>query len=203
MRHDFPELDSSHFRNAGLYANRKDLMTALPIPRGGTISEVGIGLGVFSRFLIETLMPRSFHAFDLFQLHNEKQLYGQSAADIFKGKTHLEFYRAEMQSAGCEVVTHEGPSQQTLADVPGHFFDMIYVDGEHTYENVKADAVLAEQRVKPDGILVFNDYVVHDPFQKADYGVVPVVNELVALRSWKVIGFALQKHLFCDIALAR
>ena len=97
-------------------------MTALPIPRGGTISEVGIGLGVFSRFLIETLMPRSFHAFDLFQLHNEKQLYGQSAADIFKGKTHLEFYRAEMQSAGCEVVTHEGPSQQTLADVPGHFF---------------------------------------------------------------------------------
>ena len=33
------------------------------------------------------------------------------------------------------------------------------------------------------------------------YGVVPAVNELVVSEGWQVVGFALQQHMFCDIAL--
>jgi hypothetical protein len=36
-----------------------------------------------------------------------------------------------------------------------------------------------------------------------DYGIVPVVNKMVVNQGWKVLGFALQKHMFCDIALVR
>jgi hypothetical protein len=77
------------------------------------------------------------------------------------------------------------------------------VDAEHTDENLKLDAALAEQEVKPAGIPVFNDYIMHAPFLKADYGVVLIVSEMVACQGWKIIGFALQKHLFCDIAITR
>jgi methyltransferase family protein len=203
MSREFPELAAQHLFNAKLYATRCDLIADLAIPRGGTVAELGVALGTFSRFLVDNLQPRSFHGFDLFQLHHQKTLWGQDTHTLFQGMTHLEFYRAAMQSAGAEIVIHDGPSQSTLPLVPDHLFDMIYVDAEHTYDEVKADASLAARKLKSNGILVFNDYIMHDRFAKADYGVVPVVNEMVVQQGWKVIGFALQKHLFCDIAIAR
>jgi hypothetical protein len=42
-----------------------------------------------------------------------------------------------------------------------------------------------------------------DHIQNSPYGVVQVVNELVTSSNWRVIGFALQQHMFCDIALKR
>jgi hypothetical protein len=35
------------------------------------------------------------------------------------------------------------------------------------------------------------------------YGVVPAVNELVAKSGWRVVGFALQPCIFCDVAIRR
>jgi Methyltransferase domain len=200
---DFPELTTAHIAGARLYATRKDLIVDLPIPRVGEIAELGVALGSFSKFIIEELRPRRFHAFDLFQLHNEVHLWGQKTSDVLHGMKHVEFYRQEVTTTGAEVVIHEGPSQQTLPRVPDQSFDMIYIDAEHTYEEVKADAEIATRKIKRDGILIFNDYIMHDPFVKADYGIVPVVNEMVVNQGWRVVGFALQKHLFCDIAVRR
>jgi hypothetical protein len=56
---------------------------------------------------------------------------------------------------------------------------------------------------KPGGILVFNNFVIHDLFQKLDCGIVPVVNHMIVNHGWRSIGFALEKHMFCDIAVAR
>jgi hypothetical protein len=202
MTRDFPELTSAHLLDAKLYATRHDMLRTLPIPRGGVIAEIGVALGDFSKFLIRELHPAVFHGFDLFNLHNEETLWGRKTSDIFQGKTHAQFYKAEMAGAGAlRVQVHEGPSQQTLPLLPDGLCDMIYVDAEHTYNEVKADAALAVQKLRPGGTLVFNDYLFYDPFVKAEYGIVPVVNELVANGGWKVIGFALQKHMFCDIAL--
>jgi hypothetical protein len=125
------------------------------------------------------------------------------ASDVLLGMTHADFYRHTMKYQPTIVTVREGPSQQTLPQYPDAYFDMIYVDAEHTYNEVKADAAIAARKVKADGVLVFNDYLFYDPFVKAEYGIVPVVNEMVANQGWKVIGFALQKHMFCDIAIRR
>jgi hypothetical protein len=203
MNYDYPELSAHHLANAKLYATRRDLMAALPVPRGGTVAEVGVELGIFSKFLVGELRPRSFHAFDLFNFHTKKLVWGQETRDLLRGMTHLDYYRSEMESIGSAFVIHEGLSQHTLRGIPDYFFDMIYVDAGHSYEDVKADADLAARKVKPHGILVFNDYVLYDLFAKVEYGVVPVVNELVQNQGWKIVGFALQRHMFCDIAIAR
>lgn len=80
---------------------------------------------------------------------------------------------------------------------------MIYIDAAHDYESVKRDAEIAQQKIRRDGIIVFNDYVMYDPFIGAEYGVVQAVNELLVRGGWDVIGFALEKSLFCDIAIQR
>jgi len=43
----------------------------------------------------------------------------------------------------------------------------------------------------------------YDPFINSEYGVVQAVNKIVDEGGWKVTGFALEKNMFCDIAIQR
>jgi len=80
---------------------------------------------------------------------------------------------------------------------------MIYIDAGHAYEEVKRDTEVAVTRIRPDGVLIFNDYIMTDPIHDTPYGIVQAVNELVVSSDWKVIAFALNSHMYCDIALRR
>jgi hypothetical protein len=86
---------------------------------------------------------------------------------------------------------------------------MIYVDADHSYRSVRRDVNVSKQKVKDDGILILNDYIMFDHYHVAEpnipvwYGVVQVVNQLVVEENFEVIGFAFAKHMFCDIALRR
>ena len=64
-----PALESRHLRDARLYANRTDMMRALPIVRGGVVAEVGVAHGDFSEVILDTVVPKSFYAFDIFRMH--------------------------------------------------------------------------------------------------------------------------------------
>jgi methyltransferase family protein len=97
----------------------------------------------------------------------------------------------------------EGMSWEMLARYPDQHFDLIYVDAAHDYDSVRRDAEVAVAKVKHDGLLIFNDYTMFDHVGGVPYGVVQNVNELIVHGDWHVVGFALQWHLFCDIAIRR
>jgi len=198
---DYPALASEHLSGARLFATREDLIASLPLPSGPVVAEIGVALGDFSKWLIRTLQPSSFHAFDIFTIHNDAMLWGRPTSEVFGGRTHGDFYRAKM--AGDDVLVHEGDSAQTLKELPANCLDLAYIDAQHGYDGVMADARECIRAAKPEGILVFNDYIMFDHYLGVDYGIVQVVNELVVNEGWKVIGFALQKSMFCDIAIQR
>ena len=72
-----------------------------------------------------------------------------------------------------------------------------------TSEGVKRDAEVAVDCLAKDGLLIFNDYTMMDPYSKYPYGIVPVVNDLCINHNWKICAFAFQPSMFCDIALTR
>ena len=154
----------------------------------------------FSDFLISNLAPKEFHAFDIFRMHKAQQIWGQDSAEFFNGLTQREFFENRFANAICDVVINEGLSAVTLKTYPDEFFDLIYVDGDHSYEGVKDDAALSLVKIKRGGTIVFNDYVLYD-HTGDHYGVVPVVNELVVRNNLKVLGLSLQRHMYCDIAV--
>jgi hypothetical protein len=117
--------------------------------------------------------------------------------------SHYDFYRARFAPRSDQVAIHRGFSHEQLRLFPDEFFDLIYVDAAHDYESVKRDGELAQQKVTKTGIVVFNDYTMYDPLLGVEYGVVQAVNEILASGGWSVIGFALDRVMFCDIAIQR
>lgn len=55
------------------------------------------------------------------------------------------------------ITIHRGFSHNILKDQPDQYFDIIYIDGNHSFEFVLADADLAYQKVKVGGYIIFDD----------------------------------------------
>lgn len=200
---DPAEIKSEHLNGARLFANREDMIKAFARPTE-IVGEIGVALGDFSKKLIEVFNPGYFVAFDMFNMHEQEGLiWGKTSSELLKGKTHPQYYRDEMDGLIERLLIEAGRSQDNLKKYGDKSFDVLYIDGDHNYEPVKEDAGIALQKIKDDGLIIFNDYVMYDHFGGYPYGVVQVVNEIVASTDWKIVGFALQRWMFCDIALQR
>jgi hypothetical protein len=200
---DFPALAAEHFNDARLYADRRDLVQGLGIATGGVAAEVGVAQGDFSQELLRILQPSVFVAIDVFTMHEQPMHWGRSSQEIFEGLSHADYYARRFAAFGDVVQVREGRSDEVLETFPDHYFDLIYLDADHRFESIEKDASIATRKIKPSGTLVFNDYVMYDHLLNEPYGIVPVVNRLVVEGGWEVVGFALQQHMFCDIAVRR
>jgi hypothetical protein len=198
-----PELTAEHLLDARLFACREDLVKAL-FPSGAhRICEVGVAYGDFSEFLIDTLRPEIFVAADIFDDHKPDLASGWSTPEIFQGLTHREYYERRLTRKVPTLTILEGLSATTLPTLADESLDMIYIDAAHDYDGVRADGALSLRKIKPSGVLIFNDYVLFDPFRNTPFGVVRAVNGIVTQTDWRIVGFALQRDMFCDIALKR
>jgi len=198
-----PALHATHLREAHLYANRTDMLNALALPLGGVVAEIGVAHGEFSEAIHKAMRPRKFVAFDLFKMHEHEVVWGVPSSSLLNGMTHVDFYRHRFSSKPCEIVLEVGQTEDTLPRYTQPEFDFIYVDAGHTYREVKIDAQHVLSMVKPNGLLIFNDYTFYDHVRHVPYGVVRAVNELVVSTDWKIVGLALDPSMFCDIALRR
>ncbi len=202
FRLDYPGIRSENVVDAKLFANRFDMFRGLS-RKCERVAEIGVALGDGSNVLIEAFSPSEFVAFDLFDLHTVPTFWGRTNKEWFGDANHETFYKKKVSPLVDNLVTRLGDSSTELSKYPAGYFDVIYIDGDHMLEGARKDADAAIATVKDDGLLIFNDYVLIDAFSRENYGVVPVVNNLVENHGWKVVGFALQEAMFCDIALSK
>lgn len=71
------------------------------------------------------------------------------------------------------------------------YFDWIYIDGDNFYEGVKCDLNIVMNKVKNEGYIVCNDYIMWLVFSMIKCGVVRVVNEFCLNFNWKFVYFVL------------
>ena len=174
-------LPADALMGARLLASRADALAMLP--RGGLVAELGTQAGRYAAQILNTNRPDALHLFDL--EFDTLRSRNPSVADDPRVGLHL------------------GDSSTNLAAFPDEAFDWIYIDGDHSEAGVKRDADCAARKIKPDGFLVFNDYTVWSPMELTDYGIVPVVNDLVSRGGWEVVYLALHPLMYCDIAIRR
>ncbi len=187
---------------ARLLPNRIEMLPLLP--RHAIFAEVGVGTGGFSRLVLSICKPSLFVAIDQFRLHELQTLWGQPTDQVFGGRTHAQAYGADFAEAiaAGRMRVLEGESDECLARLEDASIDVIYLDADHRYEFVRRDLAVARRKVREDGWIIVNDYLMVAELEASiAYGVVHATNEFMLEHDWGMQYFALQPRMFCDVAL--
>jgi predicted O-methyltransferase YrrM len=150
------------------------------LPQGGIVAEIGTYQGDFARAILDIMTPEKLLLADI--------TFSLCRADVL---------------ADPRVERHEGLSVPFLQSCADASLDMIYVDADHGYDAVRADAAAAAPKVKPGGYLIFNDFarIIRPGF--GVLGVHQAVCEFAVTSGWSVAFFCLEGEALYDIALRR
>lgn len=190
--------------NARVLPDREAILPLLP--KRKVIAEVGVALGDFSDLFIQVCEPERFIAVDLFGLHHVSEIWGRTTKDLFGGGTHGSFYRNRFADAIArgKLIVLEGDSVAMLATLEDASLDIVYIDAGHDYKSVKRELAVTRRKIKDDGWIILNDYVMADAVTgNVPYGVIQATNEFMIAENWEMIYFALQHYMFCDVVLRK
>ena len=173
-----PDIPQAQLDGARLVSNRFEMLRHFP--KGGRVCELGTYRGDFARMILDVIEPAELHLVDV-----TFALCRQDVAD------HPAVRR------------HQTMTTAFLSAAPTADFDWIYVDADHGYEAVAADIAAAAPRVKPGGMLVFNDFarIVRPGF--GVFGVHQAVTEFAVRSGWPVALLCLNGEALYDIALRK
>jgi hypothetical protein len=90
-----------------------------------------------------------------------------------------------------------------VSTFPLEYFDVVYIDGDHSYLGVKKDIEASVPRLSAQGYLILNDYTCWSPCENLQYGVMPAVNEFCRRENWEATHLALDGYMYCDLAIRR
>jgi hypothetical protein len=81
-----------------------------------------------------------------------------------------------------KVSAHRGTANEVAALLPDGWFNLIFIDGDHSLESVRLDIEHARRLLAPGGLIAFHDYRLYRGEVGAawDPGVTGAVNELLA-----------------------
>lgn len=196
-QNEFPTLTAEHMKHCVTLASRIDALEM--IPRGGVIAEVGVAYGSFSQILINKLKPKKFHAIDIFGFEFGKKPWGYH--ELNSDLSHEEYYRKKFLNKINDgtVEINKGLSWDILASFDDNYFDYIYVDAGHSYDDVSKDIENLKNKVKRGGYIQFNDYTPYDHFCNLEYGVIAAANKFIIDGGHNMVALCLEPNGFYDI----
>lgn len=141
-----------------------DKMTELITPMmGNRILEIGTGWGESATFFSSLKPDWHIYTVDAFGLYGDGRIYNQFSHDQVK---------IINQGLGKNVIQILGDSKSVPWELP---IDVLFIDGDHTYEGCKADFLRYGPFVMPEGLIIFDDYTQEN---NPNNGVRKVVEEI-------------------------
>lgn len=115
------------------------------------VAEVGVKFGRTTFFLLDNIPDLTVYAIDT----NISMFYNDEIKEKYKDR----------------LIPIQGYSYTVVDQLPNNYFDLIFIDADHSYESVKKDILKYTPKLKENGILSGHDI---------DYpGVNKAVNELI------------------------
>lgn len=198
-----PELPEHLLENSKVVASREAVLKYLP--KGGTAVEVGVAYGEFSDKIIATLQPEKFIAIDAFGKLPIQANEGDKPLDDLNASEHYRFYKNkfknEIESGKVRMI--RGYSWDGINELPDASVDYFYIDADHSYNSVVKDIAAAKKKLKPGGLIQFNDYTCVDIYDLQAYGVYKAVNEFLIAENFEIIYLCLEKYGFHDLVVRK
>lgn len=172
-----PELPEDLVENCRLCSSRYRLLDL--IGPGGTAVELGTYKGTFARQILQRAKPRVLHVVDI-----DYSLFDASLL------------------SDPRLVKHEGLTHEVIATFPDASLDWAYIDADHSETGALRDARATAPKIKPGGLIVFNDFAHIDP-RLGRYGVHAAVVRFMTEARWPMAYFAYEGDGLYDVALRR
>ncbi len=169
-------LTEGQIANLRVLTNRQKLFENLP--KGGVVAEIGVLRGDSSSEILALNQPAKLHLLDAWDLwHGDK--HGASYYQLVQQRF------AEQVTAGA-VEIRKGWSSDVLPTFPDTYFDWVFLDSSHVFENVRRELALLESKIKPGGFIAGKKYTAWSLYGRSRYGVVEAVNEFCLENGWEL-----------------
>ncbi len=156
------------------------------MPQNGTVAEIGVFKGDFSAQILSITKPHRLHLIDFWpdeMIHSGGERITGTDACTFVRNT----FASEIKNN--KVFLHKGLSGHVSQEFPDEYFDWIYIDAGHSYEDVKSDLDRWYPKVKTGGFITGHDYI-----EKTWYGVVQAVNEFLKQKPLVFVALTAESH---------
>jgi len=138
----------------------RDLIADLP--NNFVMAEIGCYAGEATTFF--AVKASKIYAIDPWEDYTDKSTL-ISSAQGYENIINMNGVEEEFDKVMAihpNIVKLKGLSNLIVKEIPDCFLDVVYVDGNHSYNNVLEDIRLWIPKLKPDGIISGHDYGFYD-----------------------------------------
>lgn len=201
-------------------APREKILEVLPKQRRW--AEIGVFRGDFSQTILDVCQPSELHLIDPWHFDLDFDYFAPSKSSRFSDpegwsksiaawtgapegvhiNDHFDAIARDVASrfaADPRVTIHRKMAHQAALEVPDQYFDFVYVDGAHDYENVLRDLTCYAPKLKTGGVILGDDYCEHGRMANAEYGVIGAVTHF--RRIYKPTHLILNNEIFSFFGL--
>lgn len=125
--------------------------------QGGMGAEIGVQKGLFSHALLHTLRPKQLHLIDPWYLLGEEWEWATGSKSTRKALANIRHW-FQREIASERVVVHVGLDEAVLPTFPDGFFDWVYLDTSHSYDQTKQELAILAHKVKRSGVILGDDW---------------------------------------------
>lgn len=132
------------------------------MPKGGLVAEIGVHKGFFTNCILHQNQPEKLHLIDPWFLIGKEWDWGEKYNHLMGNKSTvdaligiLDYYRKELIEG--KLMLHVGWSEEVLAQFEDDYFDWVYLDTSHEYEETLRELEILKSKVKATGVIAGDD----------------------------------------------
>ncbi len=146
-----------------------------------TYLEIGVHNGASMSYVVKQNKNKiDCYGIDLFCQDPNYQDYNCDSLDISRSKANVEANNES--NSTINLIAGNSLSQQTLNKVNHVDFDLVFIDGDHSYNRAKSDFTNYSSITKPGGFIVLDDCLPECP------GIMRLAGEIKSEKNHDIIG---------------
>lgn len=174
-------------------ATRIKFLRKMEIAHNGVGAEIGVQKGFFTHVIQEEFRPLRLHLIDPWYLLGEKWTWATTNQSTNKALRNI-LYWFQKDLAQRKIILNIGFDEDVLGTLPDHYFDWVYLDTSHSYDHTKRELELLHRKVKPDGIILGDDWFT-EPGHKF-FGQYRAIQEFIEEKGYRMIYASDDDHQF-------
>ena len=134
------------------------------VPKNGIYAEIGVLAGEFSKDIYLYLSPKKLVLIDFFTgMCGSGDQDGNNFREYNLDHEYIKLtnFINDINSSTTTIEAIKGNSSTILSNYDSNIFDMIYIDGDHSYEGVLKDLEVSYDKIKNNGWIMGHDYEIN------------------------------------------